>query len=114
MDRHFDMHDMNTSGLETEARIVHVDVLDTHVVARLSDGRVISAPLEWYPRLLHATAAERSQYDLGAGGYGIHWPCVDEDISVDNLLEGRRSGESQRSLQRWLTRRRRSRSQLRP
>ena len=68
----------------------------------LADGRSVSAPLAWHPRLQHATAAERNHWRLIADGEGIHWPDLDEDISVENLLAGKRSGESTRSLQRWL------------
>ena len=68
----------------------------------LMDGRTIVVPLGWYPRLLHATAAERSNWRLIGQGQGIHWPLLDEDISVENLLSGKSSGESQTSLKRWL------------
>ncbi len=71
----------------------------------LSDGRPISAPLAWYPRLLHSTPEERANWRLIGGGVGIHWPALDEDISVRNLLVGKASGESQRSLKRWLAQR---------
>ncbi len=68
----------------------------------LTDGRRISAPLAWYPRLLHATSEERSNWQLVARGEGIHWPAVDEDISVASIIAGRPSAESAPSLQRWL------------
>jgi hypothetical protein len=55
---------------------------------QLEDGRVIGAPLAWYPRLLHATREQRRHYELTAGGYGIHWPDIDEDLSVEGLLRG--------------------------
>ena len=70
--------------------------------AELSDGRSISVPLAWYPRLVHATEQQRDNWWLIGGGEGIHWPDLDEDISVEGLLVGRPSGESQQSLQRWL------------
>ena len=72
----------------------------------LSDGRTISVPIAWYPRLSHGTRAERDNWRLIAGGDGIHWPDLDEDVSVGALLEGRRSAESQGSLKRWLESRR--------
>jgi hypothetical protein len=72
----------------------------------LSDGRSLSVPLAWYPRLLHGTPEERNAWELIGQGQGIHWPALDEDISVENLLRGAPSGESQRSFERWLTRRR--------
>ena len=68
----------------------------------LSDGRTISTPVAWYPRLSHATEGERGNWRLIGDGDGVHWPDLDEDISVAALLEGRRSSESQASLKRWL------------
>ena len=72
------------------------------LAAELSDGRTLSVPLAWYPRLLHATPAERQAWRLVGAGSGVHWPALDEDISVVNLLAGKRSGESQGSLRRWI------------
>lgn len=71
----------------------------------LSDGRTISVPMSWFPRLVHATLAERSNWRLIGKGHGVHWPDIDEDISVGGLLAGRASGESQASLQKWLDQR---------
>ncbi len=71
----------------------------------LSDGRTISAPLAWFPRLLHATQAEKENWKLIGKGQGIHWDNIDEDISVEGLLAGRRSGESQASFNKWLEQR---------
>ena len=71
----------------------------------LSDGRTISVPLTWYPRLLHATTEERKNWRLIGRGRGIHWEDVDEDISVEGLLAGHPSGESQMSLRKWLGKR---------
>jgi len=68
----------------------------------LSDGRTISVPVAWYPRLAHASAEERKQWRLIAQGRGIHWESIDEDISVEGLLAGRASGESQSSFKEWL------------
>jgi Protein of unknown function (DUF2442) len=68
----------------------------------LTDGRTIAVPTAWYPRLAHATPDERSRWRLIGQGEGIHWPDLDEDVSVDSLLYGRASGESQSSLKRWL------------
>ena len=79
-----------------------VTVTDDALVVELSDGRTVSVPLAWYPRLLHGTAGERRGWRLIGGGEGVHWPDLDEDISVEGLLAGRPSGESQRSLKRWL------------
>ena len=74
---------------------------DTFTV-ELSDGRTILVPLSWYPRLVHASPKERNNWELIGGGQGIHWPDLDEDISIEGLLAGRKSGESQRSLKEWL------------
>lgn len=68
----------------------------------LSDGRTIAVPLAWYPRLAHATPAERRRWRLIAQGTGIHWELLDEDISVEGLIAGHLSGESQASLKEWL------------
>jgi hypothetical protein len=97
---------MNT--LTTELREVaaeNVVVTKDTLKVDLADGRTIEAPLAWYPRLLHGTAKERSKWRLIGGGEGIHWPDLDEDISVENVLLGHPSGESQRSFKKWLDRR---------
>ncbi len=93
---------MITLVIETEPEVTHIETSDVLLSAHLVDGRVISVPLSWYPRLLHGTPEERAQYELSGGGYGIHWPALDEDISIENLLEGRRSQESEHSFQKWL------------
>ena len=71
----------------------------------LSDGRTISVPVAWFPRLLHATPEERKNWRLIGNGSGIHWPDLDEDISVENLLAVNQSGESQASFKKWLNQR---------
>lgn len=68
----------------------------------LSDGRTISVPLTWFPRLLHSTQGERNNWRLIGRGHGIHWEDIDEDISVEGLLAGKPSGESEASLKKWL------------
>jgi hypothetical protein len=68
----------------------------------LSDGRALSVPYSWYPRLQHARPDEREKWELIGDGDGIHWPALDEDVSVEGLLAGRRSGESEQSLRSWL------------
>lgn len=85
---------------------MHASVTDAALTVELSDGRVLSVPLVWYPRLRHATPEERQRWRFIDGGEGIHWPDLDEDISVANLLAGKPSGESQRSFARWLELRR--------
>lgn len=96
------------SSTETKAANIARDVRCTSdaIEVDLLDGRTIIAPLAWYPRLAHAAPEERGHWELAAGGRGIHWPDLDEDISVEGLLEGRPSGESQASLERWLKDRR--------
>jgi hypothetical protein len=74
----------------------------------LTDGRSISVPLAWFPRLVHGSEEERSRWELIGRGHGIHWPHLDEDISVAGLLAGKPSGESQASLAKWLQGRRSS------
>jgi len=94
---------MTTSPIDhwpAVAQAVQVTV-DTLTVD-LADGRSISVPLAWYPRLAHGTPTERSNWRLIGRGEGIHWPDLDEDISVENLLQGARSGESQRSFKQWI------------
>lgn len=82
-----------------------VSVSENSLSVELSDGRTITVPLAWYPRLSHATNAERENYRLIGEGRGVHWPALDEDISIENLLAGKPSGESQESLKKWLGRR---------
>jgi hypothetical protein len=79
-----------------------VRVTDCELTVELDDGRTISVPIVWYPRLAHGTPEELAHWELNGPGLGIHWPDLDEDISVRGLLLGRKSGESQRSLKRWL------------
>jgi len=94
---------MSTLKVEQrEIRAESVRVTEDTLAVDLFDGRTISVPLAWFPRLLHGTRNERGSWRLIARGEGIHWPELDEDISVEGLLEGRPSGESQSSLQKWL------------
>ena len=89
-----------------ETRAQQVSLTDDALIVEFVDGRTLSVPLTWYPRLAHGTQAERAHWRLIGEGVGIHWPDLDEDISVDGLLGGRRSGESQASLRRWFEARR--------
>ena len=94
---------MNISGTELRAAPARsVSVTEDALIADLADGRTITVPLAWFPRLAHGRPAERNNWRLIAGGEGIHWQDLDEDISVESLLAGRRSGETQESLRRWL------------
>jgi hypothetical protein len=81
---------------------ISVKVTDEALSVNLSDGRTIAAPLSWFPRLQHGSAAERAKWEFNGGGTGIHWPDLDEDISVEGLLLGGPSRESAKSLERWL------------
>jgi len=82
-----------------------VRVTNDSLIVDLSDGRTISVPLEWFPRLLQATPEERSNWRLIGRGHGVHWEEIDEDISVEGLVAGRPSGESQRSFKKWIDQR---------
>jgi len=95
---------MSISAVEIESPVAQtVRVTSDSLHVDLADGRTISVPLAWYPRLLHATVNERKNRRLIGMGRGIHWDAIDEDISVEGLLAGRASGESQASLKKWLT-----------
>jgi hypothetical protein len=82
-----------------------VMVTDDSLIVDLVDGRTLSVPLAWFPRLYHGSANERGNWRLIGRGEGIHWPDRDEDISVAGLLAGRGSCETQDSLRRWLEKR---------
>ena len=93
------------TSLSSEVRPAHavrVEVTEDSLIVDLADGRTVIAPLSWYPRLVHGTLEERANWRLIGRGEGIHWPALDEDVDVDDLLAGRRSGESPASLARWL------------
>jgi hypothetical protein len=81
---------------------IDVIVSEDSLTVELNDGRTISVPLDWYPRLKYATESERQKWRLIGRGQGIHWEDLDEDISVEGLLAGKPSGESQSSLKKWL------------
>jgi hypothetical protein len=85
------LHGMSTLARKLEPLAVDVNVSKTTLHVVLADGREVSAPLEWFPRLLDASPKQRRVWRLIGGGVGIHWPEVDEDISVQGLLEGRRA-----------------------
>ena len=89
---------MNSSVFKTAPLAMSVDCSDDELRVMLTDGRKLSVPLAWFPRLAHATPAERSNYELVSDGQGIHWPSVDEDISVAGLLAGQPSVESRATV----------------
>lgn len=88
---------MRTSEYDPRIRARDVQVSDEALTVRLADGRTISAPLEWYPRLYHATPTQRANWRLIGEGDGIHWPDVDEDISTIMLIDGLPSIEYKRA-----------------
>jgi hypothetical protein len=79
---------MTSSTIATDERIVDVAVTEDTLSVALMDGRTLSVPLVWYPRLLHAAPEQRQNWQIAGGGYGIHWPDVDEDLSAEGLLRG--------------------------
>ena len=102
---------MTTSTVELEVpEAVNIRITDDALTIELTDCRTLSVPLDWYPRLVHATPEERNNWELHAESGHIHWEDLDEDISVEGLLAGRRSGESEASFKRWLKARKAGRS----
>lgn len=94
---------MSTSAIKIGIpNAMNVFVTEDTLTVDLSDGRTISVPVAWFPRLLHSTLEERKNWRLIGHGSGIHWDDLDEDISVENLLAGKQSGESQTSFKKWL------------
>ncbi len=80
----------------------YVTVTEDSFMVELADGRTITVPTAWYPRLVHGTLRQRNNWKFIGVGAGIHWPDLDQDVSVDKLLAGKQSGESQQSFRRWL------------
>jgi hypothetical protein len=91
--------------VDTEPRALRAELDDRNLTVHLADGRVLIVPLEWYPRLRHASPEERQNVEVFADGEELHWPDLDEDIEVVHLIGGRKSGESLSSLERWLAKR---------
>lgn len=96
---------MITLVLEKEPVAVSIAVNTHELTINLDDGRRIVVPLEWYPRLMHGSPKERNHWQLLGDGYAIEWPDLDEHIGVEGLLAGHKSGESQKSFERWLANR---------
>lgn len=82
------MNGMGTSAQKTDERVEAVYFTRDSLVVDLMDGRTISVPIDWYPRLLRASPKQRSHWETCGGGYGIHWPEIDEDLSTEGLLRG--------------------------
>ena len=94
---------MSSSQPESRPALAQQVALDDDTLTvDLVDGRTVSVPLAWFPRLSHGSPAERANWRLIGRGEGIQWPDLDEDVSVEGLLAGRASGESQSSFERWL------------
>ena len=93
---------MSTLELEQDPVASKVALTADRLIVDLADGRSLCVPLSWYPRLLHATVADRQHWQLLGDGYAIEWPELDEHVGMDGLLAGRHSGESLASLSRWL------------
>ncbi len=95
---------MHSSPTEVSVPLAQdVKVGEDTLTVHLLDGRTVTVPLSWYPRLAHGSPAERGRWELTGRGHGIHWPELDEDNAIQEQLAGRRSGESQSSLQKWLS-----------
>jgi len=92
-----------------EARAQAVRITDDSLTVDLVDGRTVIVPLVWFPRLWHGSRDERGHFEVFADGAYIHWPELDEDLTVASLLSGRRSGESSKSLKKWSAARRKKR-----
>jgi hypothetical protein len=97
---------MNTLAVEIRIPVAfNVTLTDDTLSVDLSDGRSISVPIAWFPRLMHSSNKERNNWRLIGKGHGIHWEDIDEDISIEGLLAGKPSGESQESFKKWLAKR---------
>ncbi len=93
------------SSFQTKSRVaraVTVSISEDTLSIDLEDGRTVAVPLSWYPRLLHGSDTERANWAVIGDGEGINWPDLDEDISTEGILAGNPSGESDRSLQKWI------------
>ncbi|HHH41686.1 MAG TPA: DUF2442 domain-containing protein [Chloroflexi bacterium] len=94
---------MNSLAVEVqEARARRVEINEETLIVELVDGRAISVPLAWYPRLWYGTPEERAHFEIIGDGTILHWPDLDEDLSISGILAGRRSGETPESLKKWL------------
>jgi hypothetical protein len=85
-----------------EARANKIIITEEELIAYLDDGRTIAVPISWYPRLLNGSVEERKNWRFIGEGTGIHWPDLDEDISIEGIIEGVPSQESKSSLSKWL------------
>jgi len=94
---------MNTLVIDIQdLRAQEVEVKEDTLIVSLTDGRVISTPLAWFPRIWYGTPTERANFEIIGDGNYIHWPELDEDLSISGILAGRRSKENPGSLKKWL------------
>jgi len=91
----------NTVDRHETARILDAEIHEDALTVHLEDGRSVTTPLEWYPRLAFATSEERQKFEIAGRGRGLHWPMLDEDLSVKGMLSGTPSAEGPRSLKGW-------------
>ena len=89
-------------GTLRQPKIINVSVTEDSLTVDLEDGRTVSVPIGWYPRLVHGSPDERANVQISGAGYGLHWPDLDEDIGIEDLLLGKRSNESPQSFEKWL------------
>lgn len=87
---------MGILALGADERVAEVSFTDQTLSVAMKDGRTITVPLAWYPKLLHATPAQRNNWKIAGGGYGIHWSEIDEDLSTEGLLRGAPAPKLQR------------------
>jgi hypothetical protein len=83
-------------------RVISASVTDDTLSVDMEDGRTVSVPIGWFPRLAHGNASERANFQISGAGYGLHWPDLDEDIGIEGLLLGKHSTESPQSFEKWL------------
>lgn len=93
---------MNTLVLEQDPVAIDIKFTEAYFIVALADGRLLSIPLAWYPRLAHASVKELTNWQFLGNGYAIEWPDLDEHIGIEGLLAGRSSGEREASFQKWL------------
>ena len=96
------MHAKSVSQLFPLPRVVRAVVTDDTLSVDMEDGRSVSVPIGWFPRLAHGNPAERTDVQISGAGYGLHWPDLDEAIGIEGLLLGKRSTESPKPFEKWL------------
>ncbi len=104
------MNGMPSALTLTPVKLTNISITEDTLSVDLEDGRSISVPIGWYPRLAYGTPEERANFQISGTGYGIHWPDLDEDLGVEGLLLGKKSDESPSSFERWLEQRGRIRA----